>query len=623
MVLCAYSEFTGPLTLQNEDKTPLTTRQILEWLLDLNTQLKEAKQRHILVGFGLGYDIAMWLRDIPERPAARLFRPEAMDWLDAKGTPKWSPCGPYAFRSIGSSFQVIDSIHGLGATHTKENRRSLEVWDIWKFFQGSFVHALTKWNILTDDELAAMGAMKAKRSTFHADEITSEIIEYCLNECAAGVKLMTKLDQTCIELGYPLRRFDGAGSLAAAMLRAWQIDKYQAPVPEKMKRAVSCAYFGGRFEIASHGWIEKPVYQYDINSAYPCIIKDLPCLACAEWKASKVVQYEGIYEVVWELPLPCEWGSLPHRNKQGEITYPQSGHGWYWGAEILAAERLYPGSHKVISGWNLVRKCSHIPFSEVPNVYLQRQQLGKNAKGLILKLGLNSLYGKTAQSIGTPKYANYIWAGMITAGCRAMILDAIRVAGPEHVLMTATDSILVDCEVTLPTGPEKKLGEWDESCSNGGILIIQPGITVAYDEYGNGTYKSRGLGKAEFARYARAAEREWRTLGILGAFRAKSHRFIGMKTALARGKYHTRCKWVDVTEVLKYFPGSKRYMPESEVYAHLENRPARSLARNGWQDPSYPYKHIYEKLHHPEFDEAVEIDEQPSLECELLEVTAE
>jgi len=622
VVLCGWSEYTGPLMLRNEDGSKLKTDQILDWLLELSTRLKSEGHPHVFVGFGLGYDIAMWLYDMPERPAERLYRPDLMRWVDEKGTPKYSPYGRWAFRQLGSEFSIIESTYGLGARTSKEKRRSIAVWDIWKFFQGSFVKALTDWRILSQAELDAMEAMKRKRSTFAADEITQEIIDYCLSECRAGVALMAKLDTTCVELGYPLKRFDGAGSLAAAMLKAWDVEAYMAPVPDNMKRAVSSAYFGGRFEIAAHGWTHKPVYQYDINSAYPYVIRSLPCLACAEWERSVEVSEDGIYEVEWELPPATRWGTLPHRNKHGEITYPRSGRGWYWGSEVHAAFRYDARAHRIIRGWRLVRKCGHLPFAEVPSVYAQRQRLGKQAAGIVLKLGLNSLYGKTAQSVGQPRYANYIWAGMITAGCRAMILDAIRLTGPDHVLMTATDSILTDCEVSLPGSSEKRLGEWDAASSPNGILIIQPGITVAYDENNIGTYKSRGLGKSEFARYASTAEKAWCKLGVFGSFSAESHRFVGIKSALARGKYETRCRWVDVTTVLKFFPGSKRRLPKSELMAHTLDRVAWSESRDGYEEASAPYKQIHMRLTNDGYDEAAFIGEQPAVECELLEVTS-
>ena len=620
IVLCGWSEYTGSLILQNDDGSPLKTVQILEWLLELSARLKAEGAPHTFVGFGFGYDLAMILKDMPEHPAERLYRPIRMQHYDQKGTPKYAVWGPYGFRMLGSEFSLIETTYGIGARATKETQRTFAVWDIWKFFQGSFVKALTDWKILPQAELDDMADMKRRRSSFLADEIDAEIVEYCLSECRAGVSLMTRLNDTCRELGYPLTRFDGAGSLAAAMLRAWEIDKYLADVPEDMTDAVACAYFGGRFEIGRHGWVRQAVYQYDINSAYPTMIKDLPCLACADWRESTELTEDGLYEVTWKYPDPCWWGGLPHRNRKGEITYPVAGSGFYWGREILAAERLYPNSHIVRQGWALDRKCDHKPFERVPAVYNQRLRLGKSAAGIVLKLGLNSLYGKTAQSVGTPRFANYILAGMITAGCRAMLLDAIRTAGPEHVLATATDSILTDIPINLPGSAEKKLGEWDGDKFEGGILIIQPGITICYDRNMVGSYKSRGLGKMEFARHANAAETQWRTFGIFGRFTAESHRFLGIKTSLARNRYNERCRWVDVKQTLTFLPGVKRVVPKSELTAHLQDEAVKSLAAKAIDYPSQPYPNILRRLVDKGYDRAEFIDEQPALESDMLEV---
>jgi hypothetical protein len=559
----------------------------------------------------------MWFYDLPWHPAQCFYNPQRMGWIDQKETPKYVPWSSYCIRQIGMEYSIMDAMYGFTAKK-REKRRSITVWDIWRFFQGSFVKALTDWKILDDEELASIERMKRKRSTFAADEISDEIIDYCLRECKSGVALMTKLDRTCADLGYPLGRFDGAGSLAAAMLKAWKIKDYMADVPEEMIDAVSCAYFGGRFEIAAHGRTYKPVWQYDINSAYPHIIRNLPCLACAEWEASRDVQEEGIYYVRWNAGQDGNyWGAFPHRNRRGEITYPRCGSGWYWGSEILAANRLYPGSFRILKGWNLLRKCVHIPFERIPDVYQQRRELGSDAAGIVLKLGLNSLYGKTAQSIGRPQYANYIWAGMITAGTRAMLLDAIRLAGPENILMTATDAVFSTVEIDLPIS--KTLGEWSVTHIPAGLLIIQPGITIAYQSDGTGTYKSRGLGKYEFAAHADAAERAWDRLGVMGSFEAQTHRFIGIKTALGRNRYELRCRWVDVTNRLRFFPGSKRDLPDAELLAHLERRQAISYAITGDGKPSIPYDRIKNRL---EYDNATEIGEQPALECDWLEVTA-
>lgn len=622
MVMCGWSEHTGPLILKNDDNTPLRTMQILDWLLDLHGELKSSGHPHTFVGFGFGYDTAMILNDLPEHCAWRLYSPGRAGWLNEKGLARWTVWGPYMMRFMGSELTLSETTLGIGHRADKATRRTLSLWDIWKFFQGSFVKALTEWEILSPAELADMEEMKRRRSTFDADSIDQEIVDYCLSECKAGVALMTKLDDTCRDLGYPLRRYDGAGSLAAAMMTAWGIKQYMDDVPEKMRRAVSCAYSGGWFEYATIGRIRQPVYQWDINSAYPTIIQHLPCLKHAEWEASKNVEPFGLYEVEFKYPSPCRWGALPYRDRHGAITHPQHGTGWYYGCEIIAAERLYPGSHHIRRGWKLIRKCDHVPFAEVPNVYQQRLALGASAAGIVLKLGLNSLYGKTAQSVGQPPFANYLWAGMITAGCRAMILLAMAVAGPENVAGIATDAIYTTREISLPSSPGKHLGEWDRSVSANGVLVIQPGITISYDEENTPTYKSRGMGKREFAGHAASAEKQWKQLGIHGSFRASSVRFIGIKTALARGKYHTRCRWVPMSAALRFYPGIKRHVPDDQLIAHFFGKPVETIAPEGSDDASYPYRAI-ERQWGEGYHEKTMLGDQPAPECELLELVSE
>lgn len=624
MMLAGWSEYTGPIVLRNEDDTPLSSIQCIEFLLNLSTRLTAEGHPHTFVGFAIGYDVDMILKDIPAVAAMAFRAPQRLGWYNERAEPRFVPWHGYLFRQYGSQYSFADAVFGIGAEYshrTKDTRRNIGVWDVWKFFQGSFVNALKAWRVLPADKLEAMAAMKAKRSSFSIADYRQprkrkEIERYCLTECEAGVALMDKLADTCDTLGYPLRRYDGAGSLAAAMLKAWGILDYMSETPESMREAVSSAYFGGRFEISAHGRVYGQVLQDDINSAYPYQIAQLPCLAHATWYPSTEVQAEGLYRVRWEIPEPCRWGPLPHRAAGGTITFPRIGHGWYWGVELLAAMRLYPGAFSVREGWRLERGCDHVPFEQVPGVYAERQRLGKSEAGIVLKLGLNSLYGKMAQSVGRPKFACYEWAGMVTAGCRAMILDAIRAAQPEHVLAIATDSVMTDVLIDLPRDPEKPLGDWTNTIAAHGVLIIQPGISITYDADDTPEYKSRGIGKKEFAAHADAAEQAWNETGVIGRFMAQSYRFLGLRTAVARNRYEQRCRWVPVETVLGYSAGSKRKMPSSELLAFTEGRPSYSLAIDGDGSMSIPYERIMARLEG--FDAADFIDEQPAIESELL-----
>lgn len=636
LMLCAYSKFTGERVLRHEDNSRLPTREIFEWLLDLSQELKDAGKPHVFVGFHIGYDLDMWTDDL-EEPTARFFRQHARmlhyerDRKTGELTerPGWVSWGSYIFRQIGSEFMLRDAQWGEFAREShKENPRSVSVWDIAKFYQSSFLQALEAWQITSDIETPLIEEMKAQRSAFTTTGYATawaKILRYCLAECRMGEQLIQKLDATCVELGYPLRAWHGAGSLAAAMLKAWGIKSYLADVPDEMNDAVSCAYFGGRFEISGHGRTLDPVYQYDINSAYPTIIRELPCLACATWEFSKKVHKDGVYEVQWQHDENTRWGAFPHRNGS-EITYPLSGSGWYWGAEILAAQRWHGCRISVVKGWRLSRRCNHHPFARVSEVYAERLKLGKSAQGLVLKLGLNSLYGKMAQSVGSPAYANYIWAGMVTAGTRAMLLDAIREAGANNVLMCATDAVFSLTPIpALPCGEGKPLGQWEMTEYRQGMMLIQPGVFVGYGEVQRTEivakkYKTRGMGKHEFYKVLDAIEKLHADLGLAMVVRLEQTRFVGWRSSLHRNRYHERNRWITAEQKLSFYSSGKReFRDTSEFLAHIDKRLARSHPIAGNGKPSDPYDSIRRRLTGLPFDELENyIMEQPSRESERL-----
>src|SRR5439155_17384890 len=84
------------------------------------------------------------------------------------------------------------------------------------------------------------------------------------------------------------------------------------------------------------------------------------------------------------------------------IHYPTNGEGWYWDGEVAEAMKLHPKGIQIREGVQIVPQCDHKPFAFIDDTYAERQRL--EAQGdyanKTLKLALNALYGKTAQSIG-------------------------------------------------------------------------------------------------------------------------------------------------------------------------------------------------------------------------------
>jgi len=151
------------------------------------------------------------------------------------------------------------------------------------------------------------------------------------------------------------------------------------------------------------------------------------------------------------------------------------------------------------SGWTglkfdhayvLHRNCNCQPFSFLPDLFARRRAIGKETgEGKILKLALNSCYGKLAQTIGGAQYASRVWAGMITSGTRAQVLQLmLRHKDLSSVLMIATDGLFstegieVDSEIVL--------GGW-ERAEHKNMLLVRPGIYCL----GDSKLRARGLGR--------------------------------------------------------------------------------------------------------------------------------
>jgi len=194
-----------------------------------------------------------------------------------------------------------------------------------------------------------------------------------------------------------------------------------------------------------------------------------------------------------------------------------------------------------------------VPFGFVPDVYAQRLSLGKTARGRVLKLALNSLYGKMAQSIGTAPYANPIYAGLITAYTRAKLADACHYPTEkgcvcDSVLMLATDAVF-----TLAENPHlavsKALGAWDLA-THDSMFIVQPGL---YFTSANTLPKTRGLPRQAVIDHERAFRTAYAVMLATNNVRANTVRvpltqFVGLRVAYHRGKPELAGEWIPVPD---------------------------------------------------------------------------
>lgn len=295
------------------------------------------------------------------------------------------------------------------------------------------------------------------------------------------------------------------------------------------------------------------VYGYDISSAYPYHLFQLPCLACGRWQyTTKERDLRGcttaLVHYSYRARRKYTWAPYPVRAADGSICYPSRGEGWVWLSEFDAGRRLFE-TVRFLGAWVYRTDCDCHPFASVPDLYRQRVSLGKDAAGIVLKLAINSLYGKLAQSTGiNPRYQSWVWAGMVTAGTRAQILDLMAVAPHmTDILAIATDGVYsrrkLKCPRPIDTGTfdvvnekgeHKPLGGWEEKEYPNGLFFVKPGIYFAPDDADkDDALRARGIGRrallenkaAIIAAYESGAE----TVKI-----GQVERFHGAKTSISK-----------------------------------------------------------------------------------------
>jgi hypothetical protein len=524
-----------------ENPNGLSTKECLRFIVNLpRVGVK-------IFGYSLNYDWTKILADIDDAKLYLLFRPE----LRQPSVRRKHGNGPRPIYWQGYTLNMQGTKFVIEYGSVK-----MTIWDIWKFYQSKFVGALKDWKVGDEELWSRMGAMKNRRSTF-APEDMPEVREYCYEECAKMGELAHKLVDAHKSAGLKLTSFYGAGSSATALLKTMRIRSKIKEPPPAVNVHVASAFSGGRFENNWIGEIDDPCVNNDISSAYPYQSFQLPCLMCGQWEHvtdRKQLDTVKIALVHYGMNYgaKCEnWAPFPYRDDTGSICYPKaSPGGWVWRDEYLAGEAGWGEMVEFRDAWIYKCDCEHRPFEAVPQYYRERIRIGKEGAGMVYKLALSSIYGKLAQSVGNGIFQCWVWAGLITSGCRAQLL---RLMGSfrhlSDVLMVATDGLLskvgVPTETPIETGTSEcmkdgkpvPLGGWEEDRKSmrKGVFIARPGIYFPIQPTKDDIKKIKGRGIGTgivLSNYEHIIEAWRRGLGDENVIVAGVERFCGAKTSI-------------------------------------------------------------------------------------------
>jgi hypothetical protein len=578
----------------------LTTSECLTFLVD------HTPAAAVAVGFFFNYDVTKMLSSMPTDTIQALWNSGKVLWFDADSRKLWYikyiPSKMFIVgeckKSTPLTFTFFDPDEHI--KHRRDGSRiEATIYDVSGFFQCAFVKALKDWKVDLEYVDFIM-AMKAKRNDFVVED-AAEIRRYCLRECEDLTVLMDRLAAALWDAGIYLKQWHGAGAIASELFKMHRVKKHLADIPDEVEPAVLGAYFGGRAQMFRMGEIKGGLYDYDLQSAYPSAAISLPSLADGvwEWHDSYEPTDFAIWLVSWDVTESLQTkrgteivyrslcGPFPYRHK-GRIYYPLAGcETWTHNAEVDVAIELFGRDCiQVHGGWVLHPATDAKPFAFLEQVARERIAAKKagEMKHIPLKLGMNSVYGKLAQSPvdanRMPPYLNYYWAGRITSLTRAKMLRAAHAAGPALVAI-ATDGLFVtEPQPHLPLGKEP--GTWENATEDGPMndpIVLQAGVMFGKPEWDekeqqmkSKVVKTRGFGK-DSINYE-VVKRAWDELGPLGVVTYKERRFIGMGASAGHENFENYGCWRDVERRVQFFPEwGKNFQPRMLIPFSFKPKP--------------------------------------------------
>jgi len=485
------------------------------------------------VGFFLSYDFNMIMRLLPRERASMLFS-AAGKAKRARRDNKF--LGPFPVEYEGWEFDML-GMKRLKLRPLGKNNAWMYICDAGPFFQASLLTVINPATatdpVLSPDEYAMLATGKERRDIAALDD---DMRKYNRMENHVFEMIMGQLDEGFRRAGVRLGKgqWFGPGQAAQAWMRKdGKLDRPMQALREKkghydkaLKEAGKATYTAGWFEIPVHGIVSGTSYEYDVNSAYPYIISQLPCL-CGKWRHGQGSPSYGPFMIA-NLPVIVRaivrggnkyLGPLPYRNQDGRILRPRYTNGYYWMSEIDAARRAgLIDSVTVLEYWQYYG-CSHSPpLASIRGLYQERLRVGKDTPhGKACKHLYNSVYGKFAQGDDNCPFGHPFYASLITSGCRTLMLDAIAThpMGASAVVMVATDGIyFTDPHPGLEDDVNDRLGGWSRE-THDNLTLFKPGVywdDAAREAIARGDaphFKARGISARDFARSIGDVDRQF------------------------------------------------------------------------------------------------------------------
>lgn len=384
-----------------------------------------------------------------------------------------------------------------------KGKRSVSLYDIAQYYDGK---ALTEAyqdtiNKPLDSEYLAMKLERRRLTRRYFRDHKKRVRRYCIADCILTKELAENWIDTFYQVfGFYPRNWISAGNLAEKVLIHYGIAiPYFHEIPYDVQAIARASFYGGRFELVVRGFIGE-CYLYDINSAYPYALTNLPNLTKGKWIRTKRIHPKaavGFFHIVAEVGYETKIAPFPFRTKNNTIIYPCGRFRTYVTLEELkTVQKVRSVKYKILESWQFIPDpdCDY-PFKAfIEEQYGRRLALKekKNPLERTIKIILNSIWGKTAQRINNimgnlffPAIAAYVTGFTRAQLYRFMLKNKLE----REIVAFATDSIA--CRKKIPDLNSKILGEMklDKESKKRDVIFLSNGFYMF-----DGIWKKRGIG---------------------------------------------------------------------------------------------------------------------------------
>jgi hypothetical protein len=410
----------------------------------------------------------------------------------------------------------------------------------------------------------------------YEDYDRADLLEYCLDDSRKCGLLTQLLLEDLHDMGFSPSTLVSPGTiLEEALMGRTQIYDV-TKIPRGALEYAYEAYRGGWMECYKKGHFET-LYDYDIGSAYPFQISELPSLEDGEWfyREGPVSPHE--FTLGWvkgrvnikspRVPSPIFF--------KGDVNYSAYGP---WDTTLFEEEARFVvssglGSFKVTDGWYFVgNDRTKRPFRYEMRRLFRQKRASRNS--WLPKALSVSCYGKFAQKDEeghTGNLFNPVYASMITARTRLQIAK-YTLMQPNALCLVSTDGVTFDKPLP-PACLGRDLGDLQLKFTGEGVIIGTNVYTIKgkyiAGEWRPGRYDwlkkftdepDNDVYNLEYFRYTTLAEgvlSDFDKIGVFGSFPYNFHVNYDRKRCyspfttggdLMKGKYESIAWPVEVVQ---------------------------------------------------------------------------